>query len=53
MCGIAGFIDFAGDLTAAETERECFEKMKGALKRRGPDEEGINIIKMPPSSIRG
>ncbi len=41
MCGIAGFIDFAADLTAAEAEKECFEKMKSALKRRGPDQDGI------------
>lgn len=37
MCAIAGIIDFNGGRAA---DKEAAEKMKAALKRRGPDDDG-------------
>lgn len=38
MCGIAGWVDFARDLTA---QRGAVEPMIGTMACRGPDDEGI------------
>ena len=38
MCGIAGWVDFARDLTV---ERPMLQAMTGALANRGPDASGI------------
>ncbi len=37
MCGIAGVISYGGNLF----DRDCYERMKTSLKRRGPDQDGI------------
>ena len=38
MCGIAGEIDYTRDL---RTQAEVIEAMQAALRRRGPDQEGL------------
>lgn len=38
MCGIAGWVDFAGDLTQ---ERDTLLAMVRTMERRGPDDEGL------------
>lgn len=38
MCGIAGQIEYAQDL---RTQTETIVKMQAALRRRGPDQEGL------------
>ena len=40
MCGIAGFVDFAGNL-----DGELLRKMAGSLQHRGPDDSGILLDK--------
>jgi len=40
MCGIAGQIDYESDLRERETD---FLRMKEALRRRGPDQEGLYL----------
>ncbi|KYF95072.1 hypothetical protein BE17_27765, partial [Sorangium cellulosum] len=37
MCGIAGWVDYARDLTR---ERDVLQKMTSTMKNRGPDDEG-------------
>jgi asparagine synthase (glutamine-hydrolysing) len=37
MCGIAGFVGWAGD---GETKRDLLARMCGAIAHRGPDDEG-------------
>ena len=37
MCGIAGWVDYARDLTR---ERDVLQKMTTTMKNRGPDDEG-------------
>lgn len=39
MCGIAGVIDFGGNLSAADRELTC--RMLDAERHRGPDGEGV------------
>jgi asparagine synthase (glutamine-hydrolysing) len=41
MCGIAGFVDFAGHEPQAARAR--VERMAGTLSHRGPDEEGFFV----------
>ncbi|WP_437995455.1 asparagine synthase (glutamine-hydrolyzing) [Sorangium sp. So ce185] len=38
MCGIAGWVDYARDLTR---ERDVLQKMTRTMKNRGPDDEGL------------
>lgn len=38
MCGIAGWVDHARDLTR---ERHVVQTMTNTMKNRGPDDEGI------------
>ncbi|MFQ5714608.1 MAG: asparagine synthase (glutamine-hydrolyzing) [Candidatus Scalinduaceae bacterium] len=45
MCGVAGIAYANG----RQIERNILENMTGALKHRGPDDEGIHIIQNPPS----
>jgi asparagine synthase (glutamine-hydrolysing) len=40
MCGIAGFVDFARDLSAA---RPTLTRMAETLRKRGPDAEGFHV----------
>ncbi len=40
MCGIAGWLDFANDISQNEG---IFDKMSETLKRRGPDDSGAYI----------
>ncbi len=40
MCGIAGFVDFAQDLSAA---RPTLTRMADTLRMRGPDAEGFHL----------
>jgi asparagine synthase (glutamine-hydrolysing) len=46
MCGIAGFLDFKKQTTAA-----TLQQMTDALTHRGPDDSGCEIYKFPQSTV--
>lgn len=45
MCGIAGVIDLRGPLNkqTLNAQAPVFERMQAALRRRGPDQQGIHL----------
>ncbi len=40
MCGIAGLVNYGGINKLAD--KDIYEQIKSSLKRRGPDQDGIN-----------
>lgn len=47
MCGIAGWVDHARDLTR---ERHVVQTMTNTMKNRGPNDEGVWLSPRGPSA---